>query len=58
MKVVKKVVKEGDVTVHETDTLDLEELKQIIGELLSEYEIEITVDIRTGRGVGRWKKKQ
>ena len=33
-------------------------LAELLGKLTQEYEIEVTVDITTGKGVGRWKKKQ
>jgi N-acetylglutamate synthase/N-acetylornithine aminotransferase len=39
----------------------LEDLKEYIDsklqELLTQYEIEITVDLQSGRGVGRWRKR-
>jgi ABC-type enterochelin transport system ATPase subunit len=39
-----------------------EKLKQHLAELLSkltqEYEIEVTIDIKEGKGVGKWRKKQ
>jgi ribosome-associated translation inhibitor RaiA len=33
-------------------------LAELLQRLTQEYEIEVTVDIQTGRGVGRWRRKQ
>jgi hypothetical protein len=38
-----------------------EKLKQHIEvklkELFEQYELEVTIDVKTGRGVGRWRRK-
>ena len=36
----------------------VDRIEDKVEELLQEYELEITIDIRSGRGVARWRKKQ
>lgn len=33
-------------------------LAELLSKLTQEYEIEVTVDIQSGKGVGRWRRKQ
>jgi len=33
-------------------------LEKLLKALVEQYEIEVTVNVAEGKGVGRWKKKQ
>jgi hypothetical protein len=33
-------------------------LVELLQRLIQEYEIEVTIDIKEGKGVGRWRRKQ
>jgi hypothetical protein len=33
-------------------------LVELLKSLVEQYEIEVTVDIQSGKGVGRWRRKQ
>jgi hypothetical protein len=55
---VKRVGEGGDVTVIETDVLDVEHMINTLLEKLSEdYVIELSIDLRAGRATGAIKKK-
>jgi hypothetical protein len=62
MKVIEgnrvKVYNEKGELIQERE-VTLEDLKEIIvDELIQQYELEVTVDLRSGRGVARWRRKQ
>jgi hypothetical protein len=55
---VRKVGEGGDVSVVETDVLDLEDLiNTLLDRLSKEYIIELSIDLRAGKAVGSIKKK-
>jgi ribosome-associated translation inhibitor RaiA len=33
-------------------------LAELLSKLTQEYEIEVTIDVKEGKGVGRWRRKQ
>jgi ribosome-associated translation inhibitor RaiA len=33
-------------------------LAELLSKLVHEYEIEVTIDVKEGKGVGKWRKKQ
>jgi hypothetical protein len=35
-----------------------DKLAEMLKALVEQYEIEVTIDIQTGKGVGKWKKKR
>ncbi|MCC5990205.1 MAG: hypothetical protein LM558_01670 [Thermosphaera sp.] len=50
-----ELVQEREATLEDVKELVVKELIEI---LTAEYDLEITIDIRSGRGVARWRKKQ
>jgi division protein CdvB (Snf7/Vps24/ESCRT-III family) len=55
---VRMVDEKGNVNVVETDVLDVEEmLNTLLDKLSKDYVIELSIDLRTGKGTGVIKKK-
>jgi hypothetical protein len=50
-----ELVQEREATLEDVKELVVKELIEI---LTTQYEVEITVDITSGKGVGKWRKKQ
>jgi hypothetical protein len=58
---VKIYNKRGELVQEREATLeDLKEIivKELAKELTQQYELEVTIDVKEGKGVGRWRRKQ
>jgi N-acetylglutamate synthase/N-acetylornithine aminotransferase len=53
-----KCEREEDLKRRELEEKIKHYIEDKLKELVEQYEIEVTVDLQSGRGVGRWRKKR